>query len=133
VRDLLYDGPMTHTLGLGGLLALSLLCGCSSGSSAGGGADGGGQDGTAACPGVCASPSAFACASQFQTSGCLGGTCCVLAADAGPTYYDDAGSCPGQCASPDDVGCYSWYRSSVCGAGDLCCVPPARHGDAGTD
>jgi hypothetical protein len=87
-----------------------------------GGTAGDGEGGDQACTGVCGSGPSWVCASQYKTSACFGGNCCILAADSGPPYFDDAGTCPGQCASPDDIGCPHWYRSSGCAAGDLCCV-----------
>ena len=84
---------------------------------------------------VCASGPGFSCAQQFSTQDCLGGTCCVLAPDGGPPYYDDAGTCPGMCASPDDIGCPNWFRSNACINGTACCVLqlPGDAGDAATD
>ncbi len=78
---------------------------------------------------VCASGPGFACATQFATDDCMGKSCCILAPDGDPPYYDDSGTCPGMCAAPDDIGCPHWYRG--CGNGTLCCVvnPP----DAATD
>ena len=97
-------------------------------------AEGGGDGGDQACTGVCASASAFTCASSYATSACLGHNCCILAADAGPPYADDAGSCPGMCASPDDIACPGgWYRASGCASGDLCCFAKPHAGDAQAD
>jgi hypothetical protein len=140
---------MRLALLLPGLLTLPFLYGCSGSTASGGGTDAaveaaaaegghdaspdGGSEGGAPCTGVCGTPSGVTCASQFASSDCLGGSCCILAADSGPPYYDDAGTCPGLCASPDDIGCQSWYRTSACATGDLCCVSSVVHGDAGTD
>jgi hypothetical protein len=91
-----------------------------------------GDGGDQVCTGVCASASDFTCASSYATSACLGHNCCILAADAGPPYLDEAGSCPGLCASPDDIACPGgWSRTSVCAVGDLCCGGMPDAGDAG--
>jgi hypothetical protein len=71
---------------------------------------------------VCASSQALWCGQSFASTDCFQGNCCVIPADAGPPYFDDAGSCPGMCAAPDDIGCSQWFRSSVCAGGDLCCI-----------
>jgi hypothetical protein len=113
-----------------GLCALAL--GCSPSGSSGD---------SRRCLGVCGVTPGATCASQYPSNDCLQHVCCVLAADSGPPFYDDAGSCPGSlCASPDDVGCgtvpgspisASWYRSKICDVGDLCCVVTER--DAAVD
>jgi hypothetical protein len=97
--------------------------------------DGQGEASTQSCTCkdcVCASSTSPWCGQSFASSDCLQGNCCVLPADAGPPYYDDAGSCPGSCSSPDDIGCTNWFRSTVCAGGDLCCVPGTDAGDAGS-
>jgi len=121
------------------LVAFAFLGACGgAGSSSDAGPDGNAgsdaADGARPCTGtgaVCAA-GGFACAEQFASEGCLEHVCCILAADAGPPYYDDAGTCPGECASPDDIACSNWYRSTTCVAGSLCCVAGPL-GDAAAD
>ncbi len=140
VRELLWWGRMNRwVLGISASLVLGFAStACTSGTTPAGSADAASEGASnATCPGVCGGDgvTGAVCASTFHTSACLGGTCCILAADSGPPFYDDAGSCPGGCSSPDDIACSTWYRTSACATGDLCCVNagPGTGGDAGSD
>ena len=112
------------------LLALAVgTCGCGGVTQPSGAADAASDhaasDASGSCAsGVCGMVSGAQCAELFASSDCLGGMCCVLAADSGPPFIDAAVDC--FCVSPDDLGCEHWYRypggpGGTCGYGSLCC------------
>jgi hypothetical protein len=106
----------------GGLTAPS---GAPDASSSGDSADASGSCASGVCGTAASIGSGAQCAQQFPSSGCLGGVCCVLAANSGPPFIDAAAGC--FCASPDDIACAGWYRlpggpGGTCGYGSLCCA-----------
>lgn len=110
-------------------VAILGICGCGGLTHPSGVGDAAAGDATPDASGSCASGVCGAvpgaqCAALFPSGDCLGGSCCVLAADSGPPFIDAAIDC--FCVSPDDLACERWYRypggpGGTCGYGSLCC------------